>query len=108
MLILNNKATHTYTTGYFINNANVEIAFKYRVLDREDIEEIDLLRGIEAIQLKKVVGTTSGINFTPGSRVKIDGVPYIIANIYREPNELENGMFVSGIHMKETFLNLTR
>lgn len=108
MLVLNNLNQHTYKTGYLINKQNIQIAFRYKVLDREDIERIDILSGIEGKTIKKIIGTTSNIQFEPTSKIKLDGVLYIVDSIYKEQNDNENGMFVSNIHPKMTYLNLKR
>lgn len=108
MVILNNLNQRTYKTGYLINDANTQIAFRYKVLDREDINRIDLLSGIEGKQLKKVIGTTSDIQFAPTGKIKLDGVLYLIDSIYKEPNSNENGMFVNNVQPKMTYLNLVR
>lgn len=108
MLVLNNLNQHTYKTGYLINKANTQIAFRYKVLDREDIQRIDILSGIEGKVIKKIIGTTSNIQFEPTSKIKLDGVIYLVDSIYKEPNDNENGMFVNNLHPKMTYLNLVR
>lgn len=108
MLILNNKNTHTYKTGYWVNPAGTEIAIKYRIVERDEIQDVDLMAGMEARQISKVLATTSEAGYQPGDKFKIDGITYVLQNMSRQVNDNENGMFVSGIHIKETYLYLRR
>ena len=43
MLVLNNRNTKTYKTGYIIDNdSKAELAFRYRGVDREEIDHTEL------------------------------------------------------------------
>lgn len=109
MLVLNNRNTKTYKTGYTIDNdSKAELAFRYRGVDREEIDHNQLMAGIEGVSVNKIIATTSGHKFEIYDIVKLYGIKYKIERMQVEYNENENGMFASGVLQKETYLYLKK
>ena len=107
MYIPTNKNPGLYKTGYLQSAEGIQTAFKYKTLDREDIERIYAATGLEINKAKRVIATMSGINFAPRMFVVLDGVKYQIENISKEPHEYENGMFTESINGM-TYLSLNK
>lgn len=109
MLVLNNRNTKTYKTGYIIDNdSKAELAFRYRGVDREEIDHNQLMAGIEGVSVNKIIATNSGHKFEIYDIVKLYGIKYKIERMQVEYNENENGMFASGVLQKETYLYLKK
>ena len=109
MLVLNNRNTKTYKTGYIIDNdSKAELAFRYRGVDREEIDHNQLMAGIEGVSVNKIIATTSGHKFEIYDIVKLYGIKYKIERMQVEYNKNKNRMPAMVLLHKQTSLYLKK
>lgn len=97
-----------YKTAYLVNEAGTQQAFRYKNLDREQIERVQALTGIEITNAKKTIETISGLEFQPKMHIIIDGIKYIVLSVGILESDKENGMFVGSMINATKYLALSR
>ena len=98
---------YQFRTAYVKQDNGIKKAFKYYLLDREDITKASFLKNVNMQEVQKIIRTTATYPFVITSKIIMDGFQYTISAMYTEEQENNNGIFRKDLS-KYTYLILKR
>jgi hypothetical protein len=92
--VFKNKSNHQYKSASVIKLDRTQVPFKYRRVTNEDIQDIQILKGLKFSSEEFVIATTDQFEFDLNPLyVNINDTRYKIFNYYKEDINNSQGMF---------------
>jgi len=92
--VFKNKSNHQYKTASVIMPDRSQTFFKYRRITNEDVQDIQILKGLKFSAEEFIIATTYEFEFDLNPlHVNIDGTRYKIFDHYKENALNSQGMF---------------
>lgn len=107
MISYNNKKIHDYRLGYLIDDAGNKLSFRCNILNRLDMQSIEILKNIDSIQGSITIRTTSNLPFKAQDKLLVNNMKYRVSSLYTEELDNYDGV-IRNIPVHVTYLILIR